>query len=80
MFWQSDDVCVHFENGQRLCGDLVILARNKFLGNTAGLNLDAILGPNGLDDRGFIVVNKNMQSRVPHIYAVGNVIAHTGVS
>jgi NAD(P)H-nitrite reductase large subunit len=71
-------VCVEFEDGTGICGDLVIFARNKF-GNTHGLNLGGVVGPDGLDDRGYICVNDHWQTALPHIYAVGNVIAHTGV-
>src|SRR5438045_8162838 len=41
-------------------------------GNTAELNLET----SGLeaDDRGRIAVNEHFQTRVPHIYAVGDVI------
>ncbi len=41
-------------------------------GNCEGLNLKAV----GLeaDDRGNLKVNKNYQTRVPHIYAVGDII------
>lgn len=63
-----------------MVGDVAVFAQSKS-GNTDNLNLEAAMGsPDGIDSRGFIKVNRDMQTMAPHIYAVGNVISQTGVS
>ena len=49
--------------------------------HTEGLNLEAI--GLGTDERGFLAVDKRMQTKVPHVYAIGDVagqpmLAHKG--
>eukprot|EP00474_Spongospora_subterranea_P005421 CRZ05879.1 hypothetical protein [Spongospora subterranea] len=76
---EANDVVVTCDDGTILRSDLVIFTGKK-VGNTAGLGLQDVLGADSIDKRGFIRVNKDMQTAQPHIYAVGNVIADTGIS
>ena len=58
-------------SGKRILSDMVLFSAGR-LGSTAGLNLEA----SGLsaDDRGRIAVDDQYRTRVPHIFAVGDVI------
>ena len=58
-------------SGKRIVSDMVLFSAGR-LGNTPALNLAAA----GLeaDDRGRVPVDENHRTKVPHIYAVGDVI------
>jgi NAD(P) transhydrogenase len=59
------------KSGKRIAAEMVLLSAGR-TGATAGLGLDKA----GLeaDKRGRLVVNKEYQTSVPHIYAVGDVV------
>jgi NAD(P) transhydrogenase len=66
-----DVIRLDLRSGAELEVDAVLVAAGR-LGNTGGLGLDRVGIP--VDDRGHIVVNEQFQTRVPHIYAAGDVI------
>jgi len=68
----KNGVCETFlKSGNSLISETHLYAAGR-LGNTGKLNLDQIgLAPN---DRGQLEVNENYQTKIPHIYAAGDVI------
>jgi NAD(P) transhydrogenase len=67
----DDGVILHLKSGKQLKTDVLLWAIGR-TGNTDGLGLEAVgVQP---DVRGNIPVNEHMQTIVPHIYAVGDVI------
>jgi dihydrolipoamide dehydrogenase len=66
----GDVVRVHCEDGRTVEGSHVLLAVGS-IPNSDGLGLDA--AGVEVDDRGYITVNHNCLSNVPHIYAAGDV-------
>jgi NAD(P) transhydrogenase len=67
----DDGVILHLKSGKKLKTDVLLWAAGR-TGNSDGLNLDAVgVTP---DHRGNIPVNEHLQTCVPHIYAVGDVI------
>ncbi len=70
---EADDngITLHLKSGKRLKGDALLWCNGR-TGNTAGLNLSAI----GLeaDSRGQLQVNKQYQTDVANVFAVGDVI------
>lgn len=67
----DDGAILHLKSGKQLKTDVLLWAVGR-TGNTDGLGLEAIGVP--CDKRGNVIVNEHMQSAVPHIYAVGDVI------
>ena len=67
----TGDVHAHLESGKRICADALLYTVGRQT-NADLLDLSAA----GLvtDDRGRIAVNKDFQTAVPHVYAVGDVI------
>jgi NAD(P)H dehydrogenase (quinone) len=65
----DDGVVVRCDDGRSVSGSHVLLAIGS-IPNSEGLGLDAA-GVEG-DDGGYVVVNHNCQSSVPHIYAAGD--------
>jgi NAD(P) transhydrogenase len=67
----DDGAILHLKSGKQLKTDVLLWAIGR-TGNSDGLGLEAI----GVtcDARGNVIVNEHMQSIVPHIYAVGDVI------
>lgn len=67
----NDGVVLHLKSGKQLKTDILLWAIGR-TGNTDDMGLEAI----GIqtDSRGNIPVNEHMQTVVPHIYAVGDVI------
>lgn len=67
----DDGAILHLKSGKQLKTDVLLWATGR-TGNSDGLGLEAIgIQP---DTRGNIPVNEHMQTTVPHIYAVGDVI------
>ncbi|MFQ5469829.1 MAG: Si-specific NAD(P)(+) transhydrogenase [Gammaproteobacteria bacterium] len=68
---RKNHVVTHLESGKRICSDIALFAAGR-IGCTYGLNLSNA----GLetDDRRRISVNERYQTKVPHIYAAGDVI------
>jgi len=67
----DDGAILHLKSGKQLKTDVLLWAAGR-TGNSDGLGLEAIgIQP---DSRGNIPVNEHMQTSVPHIYAVGDVI------
>ena len=67
----DDGVILHLKSGKQLKTDVLLWAAGR-TGNSDQLGLDQIgITP---DQRGNIPVNGNLQTCVPHIYAVGDVI------
>jgi NAD(P) transhydrogenase len=67
----DDGVILLLKSGKKLKTDALLWAAGR-TGNSDGLNLEAVgVAP---DHRGNIPVNEHMQTCVPHIYAVGDVI------
>lgn len=68
---------IQLESGKRLVADLVLYSVGR-LGATEALNLQAA----GLeaDERGRLVVNKQFQTHVPHIFAAGDVIGYPSLA
>jgi NAD(P) transhydrogenase len=67
----ADGLEVVMESGMRLAADVVLVSAGRH-GNSAHLEL-ARAGLSA-DDRGRIAVNDKLQTKVPHIYAAGDVI------
>ncbi|MCL4110305.1 UNVERIFIED_CONTAM: hypothetical protein GTU68_006582 [Idotea baltica] len=67
----DDHVVVHLQSGKQLISDVFLWANGRS-GNTELLNLESVgISPNS---RGQVEVNDYFQTKVPHIYAVGDVI------
>ena len=67
----DDGVILHLKSGKQLKTDILLWANGRS-GNVEELDLDKVgLAPNS---RGQIEVNESFQTKVPHIYAVGDVI------
>ena len=67
----DDGAVLHLKSGKQLKTDILLWAAGR-TGNSDGLGLEGIgIQP---DSRGNIPVNEHMQTVVPHIYAVGDVI------
>jgi len=67
----DDGVILHLKSGKQLKTDVLLWTAGR-TGNSDHLNLSAAgITP---DQRGNIPVNGNLQTSVPHIYAVGDVI------
>jgi glutathione reductase (NADPH) len=73
----GDGLRVHFANGHSAQADCVIWAVGREP-NTAGLGLEA--AGVSLDERGFVIVDEWQATRVPHIYAVGDVTARAALT
>ena len=68
---QGDGVVLHLKSGKRLKTDIFLYAAGR-QGNTDDLGLERIeIQPNS---RGLVEVNENLQTKHPHVYAVGDVI------
>lgn len=69
--YHNDHVVTHLESGKRIKSDILLWANGR-TGNTDTLNLGAV----GLeaDSRGRLEVNRKYQTKVPTIYAAGDVI------
>lgn len=67
----SGHVAVELESQKRLVADTVLFSVGR-TGDTDSLNLEA--AGLGVCSRGRIEINENLQTSVPHIYAVGDVI------
>jgi NAD(P) transhydrogenase len=65
------DVVLHLESGRKIKSDLLLWANGR-TGNTNDMNLEGL----GLEinSRGQLAVNRHYQTKLPHIYAVGDVI------
>ena len=68
---------LRLKSGRRIRADKVLISAGR-AGNTEGLNLSKI--GVGLTPRGHIEVNEHFQTRLPHIYAVGDVIGFPGLA
>ncbi len=67
----ADGVILHLKSGKQLKTDVLLWANGRS-GNTETLGLESIgLTPTS---RGHLQVNDHFQTRLPHIYAVGDVI------
>jgi NAD(P) transhydrogenase len=73
----DQDVLVRLSDGKRIIAEKVLIASGR-IGNVEALNLPAA----GLaaTDRGFLEVNEHFQTRVPHIYAAGDLIGFPGLA
>ncbi len=71
------DVLVTLSDGSRLVAEKVLVAAGR-VGNVEALELGAA----GLvaTDKGYLEVNANYQTRVPHIYAAGDLIGFPGLA
>jgi NAD(P) transhydrogenase len=64
-------VVIQLKSGKQIRAGLVMYSLGR-VGATKGLNLESIgIQP---DERGRLTVNENYQTRMPHIYSVGDVI------
>ncbi|MCB9664502.1 MAG: Si-specific NAD(P)(+) transhydrogenase [Alphaproteobacteria bacterium] len=67
----DDGVVVHLKSGKKVKADAILFALGR-TGNTDGLRLEAVgLAPN---ERGQLDVDEHFRTKVPHVYAVGDVI------
>ncbi len=73
----EDGVIIHLQSGKKMKADCLLYANGR-TGNTDKLNLGAV----GLeaDSRGQLKVNRNYQTDVEHIYAVGDVIGYPSLA
>ncbi|WMN87199.1 Si-specific NAD(P)(+) transhydrogenase [Vibrio parahaemolyticus] len=73
----EDGVIIHLKSGKKMLADCLLYANGR-TGNTDKLNLGAV----GLeaDSRGQLKVNRNYQTAVEHIYAVGDVIGYPSLA
>ncbi|TDH74457.1 hypothetical protein CCR75_001984 [Bremia lactucae] len=71
------EVLVHLKSGKTIVGDGLLYTVGR-QGNVEGLNLEAVgLVP---DTRGYLKVDNNFQTAVPHIYAAGDIIGFPGLA
>jgi len=73
----DDGVMLHLKSGKQIKTDALLWANGRSP-NTDSLGLDQL--DIELDKRGRIVVNENFQTKLPHIYAVGDVIGPPGLA
>ncbi|HDU8588839.1 TPA: Si-specific NAD(P)(+) transhydrogenase [Vibrio alginolyticus] len=73
----EDGVIIHLQSGKKMKADCLLYANGR-TGNTDKLNLGAV----GLeaDSRGQLKVNRNYQTDIEHIYAVGDVIGYPSLA
>jgi len=73
----KDGVIIHLQSGKKMKADCLLYANGR-TGNTDKLNLGAV----GLeaDSRGQLKVNRNYQTDIEHIYAVGDVIGYPSLA
>lgn len=73
----EDGVIIHLQSGKKMKADCLLYANGR-TGNTDKLNLGAV----GLeaDSRGQLKVNRNYQTDLEHIYAVGDVIGYPSLA
>lgn len=73
----EDGVIIHLKSGKKMRADCLLYANGR-TGNTDKLNLSAV----GLeaDSRGQLKVNRNYQTVVDNIYAVGDVIGYPSLA
>jgi NAD(P) transhydrogenase len=73
----EDGVIIHLKSGKKMRADCLLYANGR-TGNTDKLNLGAV----GLeaDSRGQLKVNRNYQTVVENIYAVGDVIGYPSLA
>ncbi|WP_319535734.1 Si-specific NAD(P)(+) transhydrogenase [uncultured Vibrio sp.] len=73
----EDGVIIHLKSGKKMRADCLLYANGR-TGNTDKLNLSVV----GLeaDSRGQLKVNRNYQTVVEHIYAVGDVIGYPSLA
>ncbi|UYI46992.1 Si-specific NAD(P)(+) transhydrogenase [Vibrio natriegens] len=73
----EDGVIIHLKSGKKMRADCLLYANGR-TGNTDKLNLGVV----GLeaDSRGQLKVNRNYQTVVEHIYAVGDVIGYPSLA
>ncbi|MGD8404484.1 MAG: Si-specific NAD(P)(+) transhydrogenase [Anaerolineales bacterium] len=64
-------ICIHLASGKRIITESALYSIGR-TGATIELNLPA--AELAADKRGYLAVNENYQTEVPHIYAVGDVI------
>src|SRR5690606_13984914 len=68
---RDDGVILYLQSGKQLKTEVLLWANGR-TGNSDDMGLDVLgIEPNS---RGQIEVNENLQTSVPHIYAVGDVI------
>jgi NAD(P) transhydrogenase len=71
IFREDGRACVELDDGSRLEADVVLCSVGRE-GQLEGLNVERIgLQPNA---RGYLPVNADFQTSIPHIYAVGDLI------
>ncbi|EHH2450750.1 Si-specific NAD(P)(+) transhydrogenase [Vibrio vulnificus] len=73
----EDGVIVHLQSGKKMKADCLLYANGR-TGNTDKLNLPAV-GLQG-DSRGQLKVDGNYQTKVEHVYAVGDVIGYPSLA
>ena len=73
----EDGVIIHLKSGKKMRADCLLYANGR-TGNTDKLNLGVV----GLeaDSRGQLKVNRNYQTAVEHVYAVGDVIGYPSLA
>ncbi|KDO22067.1 hypothetical protein SPRG_12054 [Saprolegnia parasitica CBS 223.65] len=71
------EVVVHLKSGKIIVGDALLYTQGR-QGNVTGLDLEAV----GLEanNRGYLEVNNNFQTSVPHIYAAGDCIGYPALA
>ncbi len=72
----GDGVEVKIDNGETIAADQALIAIG-FRPNSGGIGLES--AGVELSDRGAITVDEFMQTNVPHIYAIGDVVAPEGI-
>ncbi len=73
----EDGVIIHLKSGKKMRADCLLFANGR-TGNTDALNLGSV----GLeaDSRGQLKVDSNYQTKVDHVYAVGDVIGYPSLA
>jgi NAD(P) transhydrogenase len=67
----DDGVILHLKSGKKVKSDMLLWAQGR-TGNSQGMNLEK-LGLS-IDSRGLLQVDESYRTRLPHIYAVGDVV------
>ena len=75
--FSEEKVLVNLKSGKALKSDLLLWTNGR-TGNTNEMGLDTVgLTP---DSRGQLKVNENFQTKLPHVYAVGDVIGYPSLA
>jgi len=73
----DSEVIVHLKSQKKVHSDFLLWVQGR-TGNSSGMSLEKI--GIQIDSRGYLVINENYQTSLPHIYAVGDVVGYPSLA